>query len=136
MRSSSLVGLVYITKAFLQYAIVHHKPGAVVVWAVIRPGQRINRCMETATLNHDLGNRRWLVKFSFSCADDRQATIVQELGLLAHEVVRLWIDVITPGACVLEPPGTPVGQVAFPSRSSARHFRQSWGGKLLDGHRE
>jgi hypothetical protein len=81
--------------------------------------------------NIDLSNHRWIVEFSFRFADDHQRSVVKELGIQAHHAVRLWIDVLTPGACVMEPVGTPIKYVAFLSRSAARRFVKSWGGKLV-----
>jgi hypothetical protein len=53
------------------------------------------------------------------------------LGILAYEVIRLWLNLSTPGASVLEPQGTPIKYLAFPSRSGARRFMKLWGGKLI-----
>ena len=89
--------------------------------------------MNNPLTQHPFDSHRWLVEFSFKFANDHQRSVVEELDILAHEVVRLWVDVIAPGAHVLEPAGTPVEHVAFPSRSAARRFVRTWGGQLVDG---
>jgi hypothetical protein len=83
------------------------------------------------TLNIDQNNHRWIVQFAFRFNDDNQRNVVDNLGVMVYYAIRLWIDVITPGACVLEPAGTLIEHVAFPSRSSARRFKQTWGGRIL-----
>ena len=95
----------------------------------------INNCMKNSVSNDDSDDRRWMVEFAFRFNDACQRSVVEELGMLAHDVVRLWVDVITPGACVLEPARTPIRYVRFPTRSAARKFVRTWGGKLVTGGR-
>jgi hypothetical protein len=54
--------------------------------------------MRPSSQKHDLGSRRWLVQFDFRFADAHRRSVVEGLGILAHEVVRLWVDVIIAGA--------------------------------------
>jgi hypothetical protein len=78
----------------------------------------------------DLSNHRWIVRFAVPHNDDHQRQVVENLGLRANEVVRIWLDVITPAACVLEPGGKPIGYVKFPTRSAARRLIHAWGDSM------
>jgi hypothetical protein len=81
---------------------------------------------------NDTAFPRWVVQFSFKFRDDAQRRAVEGLGLLAHEVVRIWLDVVVPDASVNGPPGTPIQQVFFRRRANARRFMSCWGGRLRD----
>lgn len=72
----------------------------------------------------------WVVDFSFKFRDDQQRGVVTELGILAHDVVRLWLQALMPAAVVLEPKGMPVKTVVCPSREAARRFIRTFGGSL------
>jgi len=78
----------------------------------------------------DQSNHRWIVRFAFRHNDENQRQVIENLGLMAHEVVRIWLEAITPGARVSEPRGEPIGYVTFPTRSTARRFIHAWGGSM------
>jgi hypothetical protein len=75
---------------------------------------------------------RWIVKLHFRCDNDRQRSVIDNLGPLAHDVVRLWLRVILPDARLVEQQDRTIRHVAFPSRAAARRFVATWGGKLAD----
>jgi hypothetical protein len=87
------------------------------------------------SLNIKQSNHRWIVRFAFRYTDDNQRSVVENLGLMAHEVVRVWLEAITPDAHVSEPRGEPIWYVRFRTRSAARRFNKVWGGKLMGGER-
>jgi hypothetical protein len=73
---------------------------------------------------------RWIVDFKFRIADERQRSVIDDLGLLAHDVVRTWLRVILPDSHVFEQQGQPISRVVFPTRAAARRFIATWGGRL------
>jgi hypothetical protein len=78
---------------------------------------------ETTISNDDPAEDKWIVDFqSFKTRNETQSRVIHELGLMAYEVVRVWLHVATPGAIVREPSGEPIRHVAFPSRSQMRRF--------------
>jgi hypothetical protein len=87
--------------------------------------------MSKIAAQHSSGRHSWIVDFSFRCKDERQRRAIDSLGLLAHDVIRLWVQTVIPGAIVIEPPGKPVRTAAFLSRAAARRFIAAFGGKLL-----
>ena len=91
----------------------------------------INSRMTKQTEQPDLYPYRWQVEFSFRCTNEHQRKVLEDLGIIAHETVRQWIEIIIPGAYVLEPSGTPIRRVFFLSRAGARRFRQTWGGRIV-----
>jgi len=88
--------------------------------------------MNKAAAKHTPERHRWTVQLvEFRCKDEHQRRAVDGLGIMAHEVVRIWLQVVTPGAIVHEPPATPVRTAVFLSRAAARRFITTFGGKLL-----
>jgi hypothetical protein len=85
---------------------------------------------------HDRKRHLWIVEFAFRFKNAHQQQIVQGLGLLAHESVRVWLDVIIPAAVVLEPKGMPIRRVVCPSRESARRLIKTFGGHIASAHRQ
>jgi hypothetical protein len=75
--------------------------------------------------------RCWTVDFAFRYNDDRQRRVVEELGVMAHEVVRLYCDVCCPGSAVVEPEGTPIRQIICRTRQQARKIVRTFGGRLV-----
>jgi hypothetical protein len=87
--------------------------------------------MSNIAAKHFPKRRRWVVDFSFRVRDDGQSRALAACGLLAHDVVRTYLNVLLPGSLVLEPDGTPIKQILFRTRRDMRRFQGVWGGKLL-----
>jgi hypothetical protein len=79
---------------------------------------------------HNHHRHPWIVEFAFRFTNDHQRNVVEELGILAHDVVRVWLGAVIPGAVVLEPHGTQVRTVACPSRQAARRLCRTFGGRI------
>ena len=94
--------------------------------------RRINTSMNDARTpsNDDQNGHRWIVNFTnFKTRDKTQSRVIEELGPMAHEVVRVWLNVVTPDAIVREPPGKPIQSISFSSRSQMRRFINLFGGR-------
>ena len=94
----------------------------------------------SASLNDDPSERRWIVDFRFfKTSNEVQRRVIDELQGMAFEVVKIWLQVVTPGAVVIERSDRSVRRVAFPCRSQMRRFLQTFGGRQLrpstDGER-
>ena len=74
--------------------------------------------------------RPWVVDFFFKFKDCHQQEVIDRLGPLAHEVVRIWLHAVMPAAIVLEPEGVPIRRVVCPSRETARKLRRTFGGYI------
>jgi hypothetical protein len=84
------------------------------------------------TTAEDRQNRPWIVQFDdFRYRDDRQRDAIEGLdrGVL-NEVLKIWLKVITPGAC-FDLNGASPNLIFFRARSHARHFVATFGGRLL-----
>jgi len=92
--------------------------------------------MSNIAAKHILERRPWTVDFAFRCKDEHQRRLIDSLGLVAHEVVRVWLDVITPGAVVRDPPGNPIGHVLCPSREAARRLCRTFGGHIVSARQK
>jgi hypothetical protein len=86
--------------------------------------------MNKAAAKYSPERHRWVVDFSFRSKNDDQRRTVDRLGLLAHEVVRIWLHAVVPAAVVLEPEGVPVRRVVCPSREAARRLCRTFGGHI------
>jgi hypothetical protein len=111
-------------------SLIDHQPTEVVTRRINISHIRVGTTMSNIVAKHSPKRHRWIVEFAFRVRDDRQSRALTACGLLTHEVVRLWVQIVTPGAVVHEPPGTPVKTVLFASRASARRFASTFGGKI------
>jgi hypothetical protein len=81
---------------------------------------------------HRHDNYRWVVDFSLRIANDDQRRVVDALGIArVHDVVKTWLAVLAPGACVVDLPNEPIRRIAFSTRASARRFKVTWGGRIV-----
>ena len=86
----------------------------------------------SAIPNHDMPERRWIVVIAeFRTGNEAQRHVIDELGLMAYEVVRLWLIVATPGAVIVGPSGQGERRISFHRRSEMRRFIQLFGGRQL-----
>jgi hypothetical protein len=78
----------------------------------------------------DPAETRWIVEFTeFRVRDEHQRRVIEELGQMAHAVVRVWLHVATPTAIVHGTSGKPIRRVSFMSRSQMRRFVGVFGGR-------
>jgi len=74
---------------------------------------------------------RWIVDFELRIVNDDQRRVVDTLGISkVHDVVKIWMEVITPSH-VVEPEGTPIRRIGFERRSDMRQFIKVWGGRIV-----
>jgi hypothetical protein len=92
----------------------------------------INTCEHLLdfTMAVSIPNPRWIVDFQFRISDERQRQAVEALGILGHDVVRLFCRVRCPGSIVVEPEGVPVLHIVCKSRDQARLIIRTFGGRL------
>ena len=84
------------------------------------------------SLNDDLAEYRWIVDFAeFRTRNEVQRRVVEELGLMAFEVVKIWLKVLTTDAVVIESTEQSVRRISFHRRSEMRRFMQLFGGRQL-----
>jgi hypothetical protein len=76
---------------------------------------------------------RWTVEFiDFRVQNEHQRRVIESLERRALlDVVKIWLNVITPGAKIIEQGGTAIWTIVFPTRSQARHFRTCFDGKPI-----
>lgn len=74
-------------------------------------------------------SRKWNVEFSWRFSDEHQRRVIGDLGMLADQVLRLYLEIRLPSAAVREQRGK-VENVAFRTRSAARLFANKFGGTL------
>ena len=92
--------------------------------------------MNKVTPKHPPERHRWIVDFSFKFKNDHQRRTVDGLGLLAHEIVRLWLRAVVPAAVVVEPEGVPIRRVVCPSREAARRLCRTFGGYIVSARQQ
>jgi len=74
----------------------------------------------------------WVVDGQIRPSDKRQARLIDVVGpLMFYQLAGLWLKVIAPAARELErDERTATRRFAFSTRSIARRFRDTWGGRL------
>ncbi len=92
--------------------------------------------MNKAAAKNSPERHRWFVDFSFRFKNDDQRRTVERLGLLAHEVVRVWLHAVVPAAVVVEPEGVPIRRVVCPSREAARRLCRTFGGYIVSARQQ
>jgi hypothetical protein len=96
--------------------------------------RRINTEMNSspAIMSDHAPERRWIVKFKgFRTRDEAQRRVIEELGQMAYEVVRLWLNVVTSGAVIVGPSDQSVRRISFRCRSKMRGFLRTFGGRQI-----
>jgi hypothetical protein len=84
----------------------------------------------TPNLTHS--DRRWVIELREIRATDLQREVIDTLDpQVLGDVLELWLRVITPEA-FSEPLEAGGRCHFFATRAEARHFRSSFGGRLLD----
>jgi len=87
--------------------------------------------MNKASQNKLPANRYWIVEFGFRYSDDHQRRAIEHLGILAHEVVRLFCAAVCPGSVVIEPKSEPIRYICCKTRDHARKIVRTFGGRLV-----
>ncbi len=80
---------------------------------------------------HHIQHYRWIVEFAFRFRNAEQYRAVEKLGIMAHEVVRLYCEVVCPGSVVVEPTGNPIRHIMCRNREQARKLTRTFGGKVI-----
>lgn len=75
----------------------------------------------------------WTVEFTeLRVANERQKAVAETISRRTLiQVLKLWVEVITPGASLVEQDGGDRCSIHFETRSQARKFIGCFGGKLL-----
>lgn len=92
----------------------------------------INIGMSHSPSSHD-GHHPWTVEFTkLRVANERQQQVANTISWKALVgVLRLWIEAITPSASLVVQDDGARCSIFFETRSQARRFVASFGGKLL-----
>lgn len=96
-----------------------------------RLGRPINTSMNAGPITATHGP--WIVEFTdFRIRDDKQRKAIESLSRpLLDEVLKIWLRVVTPGAHIVERPGTPIRTIVFLTRAAGRRFCSCFGGRML-----
>jgi hypothetical protein len=81
---------------------------------------------------NDPASHKWIVDFTdFRTRDEAQRGVISELREMAFEVVKVWLQVVTPGAVIVGPSEQSVRLISFCCRSHMRRFLRTFGGRQV-----